>query len=84
MEFLSWLRDNAPQYLTAGTFLYILIRSGALKELFSKNGKYVVKEECHGHIDGLNKKIDETRVDLKDHINGVDKKVDMLLQKALQ
>ena len=84
MDVLEILGKWGPQYIIIGLVIIATWKSGALKEIFSKNGKYVRQEHCHKHIDDLTKKIDDTKTDLKEHINGVDKKVDLLLTKALK
>jgi uncharacterized membrane-anchored protein YhcB (DUF1043 family) len=83
-ELIKTLGAYGPQYVLLGLGIIAALKSGALKALFSKNGKYVTKEACHQHIDNLKNEIADTRADLKEHINGVDRKVDMLLENALK
>ena len=71
-----------PQYLLLGLVVVALWKSGALKEILKRtegNEKYVLKTDCHFHIDDLKKEIADTRTDLKEHINRVDEKVNILL-----
>lgn len=84
MDILEVLGKWGPQYVIIGLTIIASWKSGALKAIFSKNGKYVTRDCCHDHIDDLKKEITQTKIDLKDHINGVDRKVDLLLQKALK
>lgn len=73
-----------PQYILLALVVIAFWQSGAMKELFTKKGEYVLRDHCHNHIDELKKEIGNTRTDLKEHINGVDEKVNLLLQNALK
>ena len=35
----------------------------------NSNGKYVCKEDCHMAMDGINAKIDDSKIDIKAEIN---------------
>lgn len=89
-EVLEKLGAYGPQYIILALIIIALWKSGALKEIFKKREaanvlpKFVLKEECHKHIDSLKKEISDTRVELKEHINAVDEKVNILLKAALK
>lgn len=73
-----------PSYIILAILVIGLWQSGAMKEIFKRRGDYVLREQCHEHIDELKGAIKETRQDLKEHINGVDEKVNILLEGALK